>query len=251
MKKSRLLILFAFLVFGEYTFSTPSTQIWIPSTDFQKWKTMHLGLDSYLRTAKTEGVRGAGIIDLGLTTGFLPFEKVQGEIGVDYLYLGDNNYDDHPVYFNLKIGMPEGAIFKNSPAIAIGAYNLGTKKDLTNYNIIYGLIAKTVPVVGRLSVGYYAGNETLLVDENLNKSNKGILLSWDRTMTEISDKLWLAVDYQGGMNYLGAVNFGAAWSFSKNVSVIVGYDIYNNKNAYYNTSNQNANSFTVQVDINF
>jgi len=33
--------------------------------------------------------------------------------------------------------------------------------------------------------------------------------------------------------------------------VIFGYDIYNNKNAYYNTNNQNANTFTAQVDINF
>ena len=70
-------------------------------------------------------------------------------------------------------------------------------------------------------------------------------------MTEISDKLWLAVDYQGGKNYLGVLSFGASWAFSKNVSVIFGYDIYNNKNAYYNTNNQNANTFTTQVDINF
>jgi len=212
---------------------------------------MHLGIDSYLRTAKTEGVRGAGITDLGLTTGFLPFEKVQGEIGVDYLYMGDSNYDDYPVYFNLKIGMPEGAMFKNSPAIAFGAYNIGTKKNLTNYNIFYGLIAKSIPVLGRFSVGYYSGNEKILVDENLVKANSGILASWDRTMTEISDKLWIAVDYQGGVNYLGALNVGASWSFSKNVSVIAGYDFYNNNHAYYNTNNQNANTFTVQVDINF
>ena len=241
----------AFLADVEYTFSTASTQIWIPSTDIQKWKTMHLGIDSYLRMSKTEGIRGAGITDIGLTAGFLPFEKIQGEIGVDYLYMGDSNYDDYPVYFNMKLAMPEGAIFKGSPAIAAGAYNVGTKKDFTNYNIFYGLIAKSIPVLGRISAGYYYGNEKLLVDENLEKSNSGLLLSWDRTMSEISDKLWLAVDYQGGMNYLGSVNFGASWAFSKNVSVIFGYDIYNNKNAYYNTANQNANTFTVQVDINF
>jgi hypothetical protein len=249
MKK--IFILLTFAMFADPSFSTPSTQVWIPSTDIQKWKTMHLGIDSYLRTAKTEGVRGAGITDLGLTAGFLPFEKIQGEIGVDYLYMGDSNYDDHPLYFNMKIGIPEGAIFKGSPAIALGAYNFGTKKDLTNYNIFYGIIAKTIPVIGRLSAGYYTGNEKLLVDENLKKSNNGVLLSWDRTMTEISDKLWLAIDYQGGENYLGSLNFGASWSFSKNVSVIAGYDIYNNKNAYYNTNNQNVNTFTVQVDINF
>jgi hypothetical protein len=250
--KKHLISLIVIVALGfEYSLATPSTQIWIPSTDFQKWKTMHLGLDNYIRTERIGGVRGAGMFDLGVTTGLLPFEKFQGEIGMDYLSMGDSNYDNYPVYFNAKIGMPESAMFKGSPAIAIGAYNIGLKKDLTNYNILYGAVAKTIPFIGRVTVGYYTGNSKLLVDENLNKSSNGILLSWDRTMTEISDKLWLAVDYQGGKNYLGALNFGASWAFSKNVSVIFGYDIYNNKNAYYNTNNQNANTFTAQVDINF
>jgi hypothetical protein len=251
MKKILAIVVVVCFLSNEYSFSTPSTQLWIPSTDFQKWKTMHLGLDNYIRTSKIDGIRGAGMFDLGLTTGLLPFEKFQGEIGVDYLSMGDSNYDNHPIYFNAKIGLPEEALFKGSPSLALGAYNFGLKKNLTNYNILYGEIAKTIPILGRVSVGYYTGNDKLLVDENLKKANNGLLLSWDRTMSEISDKLWLAVDYQGGENYLGALSFGASWAFSKNVSVIFGYDIYNNKNAYYNTNNQNANTFTAQVDINF
>ena len=251
MKKLILIALVASLLDYGFLFSTPSTQLWIPSTDFQKWRTMHLGIDNYIRTSRINGVRGSGIFDLGFTTGMLPFEKLQGEIGIDYLSMGDNVYDDHPIYFNAKLGFPENALFKNAPAFAVGAYNFGLKKNLTNYNIIYAEIAKTLPVVGRISVGYYTGNDKILVDEVLKKVNSGILLSWDRTMKEISDKLWLAVDYQGGKNYLGAFNFGASWSFSSNVSLILGYDIYNNKNAYYNTNNQNANTFTAQIDINF
>ncbi len=240
-----------FLIGSEISNATPSTQIWIPSTDFQKWKSLHLGIDNYLRSSTINGVRGAGITDIGLTTGLLPFSKLQGEIGVDYLYMGDNVYDSHPIYFNAKIGFGEDALFKFSPAIVVGAYNFGLKKSLTDYNILYGEIARTIPVLGRITVGYYTGNEKLLLDENLKKSSNGILVSWDRTMSEISDKLWMAVDYQGGKNYLGALNIGASWSFSKNVSVIVGYDIYNNSKAYYNSFNQNANSFTAQLDINF
>jgi len=251
MAKSSFLTFIFAIAFSLVSNATGSTQIWIPSTDFQGWKTMHLGIDNYLRTQKVKGVRGAGIYDMGLTTGLLPFKKFQGEIGVDYLYMGDSVYDDHPIYLNGKIGVPEGALFKGSPAIAVGGYNIGFKKNITNYNIIYGEISKTIPVVGRLSIGYYTGNEKLLVDENLNKQNSGLLASWDRAMTEISDKLWVAVDYQGGKNYLGALNFGFSWAFSKNVSVIFGYDIYNNKKAYYNTNNQNANTFTTQLDINF
>jgi len=251
MKKLLLIGSVFCLIVSKVSLATPSTQIWIPSTDFQKWKTMHLGLDNYIRTEKINGIRGAGMFDMGLTTGLLPFEKFQGEIGIDYLSMGDSNYDDYPLYFNAKIGFPESALFKGSPALALGAFNFGLKKNLTNYNIIYGEIAKTIPILGRLTVGYYTGNDKLLVDENLKKANGGLLLSLDRTMTEISDKLWFAIDYQGGKNYLGALSFGASWSFSKNVSVIFGYDIYNNKKAYYNTNNQNANTFTAQVDINF
>ena len=251
MKKLLVICVVLSVLKVEILLSTPSTQLWIPSTDFQAWKTMHLGIDNYIRMSNINGVRGAAIYDAGFTTGLLPFKKFQGEIGVDYLYMGDSNYDNHPIYFNAKFGFPESTLFKGSPAIAVGAFNFGLKNNLTNYNILYGEIAKTLPLIGRLTVGYYNGNEKILVDENMKKANSGILLSWDRTMTEISDKLWFSVDYQGGKNYLGALNIGASWAFSKNVSVIVAYDIYNNKNAYYNTNNQNANTLTTQLDINF
>ena len=260
MKKMKVLAICAIAVLLSISVAkaTGSTQIWIPSTDIQAFKSVHLGIDNYIRTQKdANGVYGSGMYDMGLTTGISPFSKVQAEIGIDYLNMGDNNaldaknYDLHPIYFNGKIAIPEDSLFKGAPAIAVGAYNFGTKINLTNYNIIYALIAKTIPVVGRISAGYYTGNKTLLVDENGAAANTGLLLSWDRAMPEISDKLWLAVDYQGGQNYLGALNFGFSWNFSKNVSVIFAYDIYNNKNAFYNTNNVNANTFTTQLDINF
>ena len=246
-----LLSAIALIMSVNLTQATPSTIIWIPSVDFQTYKTLHLGIDNYIRTEKDNGVRGAGIYDLGLTVGILPFKKIQAEIGIDYLSMGDNVYDDHPLYFNAKIGTPEDALFKYCPAIAFGAYNIGTKNNLTNYNIIYGVIAKTLPIVGRLSVGYFTGNDKLLVDGNGAKANSGILASWDRSMKEISDKLWFAVDYQGANNYLGALNVGFSWAFTDKVSVIFGYDIYNDQKALYNSTNTNKNTFTTQLDINF
>jgi hypothetical protein len=117
--------------------------------------------------------------------------------------------------------------------------------------VSYGLLAKTLPFIGRLSAGYYLGNDLILLDSNGNKSNSGVLLSWDRSMKEISDKLWLAVDYQGGNNFMGSLNFGASWAFSKNVSVLAGYDIYNDHKVMYNSTDRSKNAITVQVDINF
>lgn len=64
-------------------------------------------------------------------------------------------------------------------------------------------------------------------------------------MPEISDKLWLAVDYMSGRNANGSLNFGFSWAFAKNVSVIFGYDIYNN------VKTGGKNSFNTQLDINF
>lgn len=218
--------------------ATPSTQIWIPSTDIQAFKSLHLGLDNYTRTSSDSSVNH--IYDLGLTAGVLPFEKVQAEVGIDYITSGDNHYDGYPLYFNAKLGTPEDSLFAYSPALAVGGYGFGTKNDLTDQNIVYGLAAKTIPVLGRLSAGYYSGN-----DKVIGADNDGVLLSWDRTLAEISDKLWVAVDYQGGDNTVGALSFGASWAFSKNVSVIFGYDIYNDQAA------AGKNTFTTQVDINF
>ncbi len=243
--------------------ATPSTQIWIPSTDIQPYKTIHLNFDSYIRTSKhgntiDGSVVGSGnVIDVGPTIGILPFEKIQAEIGFDYIDTGSSSgADTHPFYFHGKVGTPEDSLFKYSPAIAVGIYNVGTKfhksdagaanpGDMTKQDIVYGLLARTLPVVGRITAGGYHGSGSVLVDENGNSANDGVMLSWDRTMTEISDKLWMAVDYMSGRNMNGALNFGVSWAFAKNVSVILGYDIYNN------TKTGGKNTVTTQVDINF
>lgn len=220
--------------------ATPSTQIWIPSTDVQAFKSLHLGIDNYTRTSSGGSDFRPNVYDLGLTAGVLPFEKVQAEVGVDYMTYGVNSLDSNPLSFNAKLGTPEDSLFSGSPALAFGGYGFGTKKDLTDSNIVYGLAAKTLPVVGRLSAGYYVGNDKVIGDKN-----DGVLLSWDRTMSEISDKLWVAADYQGGDNTVGAFSFGASWAFTKTVSVIFGYDIYNDQ------SMAGKNTFTTQLDINF
>ncbi|RJP18107.1 MAG: hypothetical protein C4529_13455 [Deltaproteobacteria bacterium] len=250
--------------------ATPSTQIWIPSTDVQPYKTFHLNLDTYVRTTKEDPANLTGAVSnqnlppvyvIGPTVGVSPFEKVQAEVGFDLIYGGVNTnlgLDKYPLYFHAKVGTPEGSLFKLSPAIAVGGYNFGTKSGdarkgelATNQNIFYGLVAKTIPVVGRLSAGYFAGNKKVLVKDtldaggNFESDEKGVLLSWDRTLAEISDKIWVGVDYQGSESAVGAFNFGVSYAFAKNVSVILGYDVYSNRKV------AGENTVTLQVDINF
>ena len=265
----------AFVLYGltaTIASATPSTQIWIPSTDIQPYKTVHLNFDSYIRTGKEPssnvgyfGIPDGGnlppLYDFGPTVGILPYEKIQAEVGFDLIYGGANTpagLDKYPIYGNFKIGMPEDNTW--IPAVAVGMYGIGTKsgdvnngvytKTGTNADIYYGLVAKTLPVVGRFSLGWYGLNKKASVagvyDRNGTKGDdNGLLASWDRTLSEISDKLWVAIDYQGGKNAYGATSFGVSWAFAKNVSVILGYDIYNNKDR------AGENTATLQVDINF
>jgi hypothetical protein len=231
--------------------ATPSTQIWIPSTDIQGCGVMHLGWDSYIKTESNASLRGAfepTVTNGGLTVGVLSFKKVGFEAGIDYRDINANH--QYPVYFNFKAGMPESVFFKYQPAIAFGGFDIGTKKDMTDYNVFYGLLARNIWKLGRLSVGGYTGNSKLLV--NLNevnaegypaKDNSGLLLSWDRTMTELSDKIWLAVDYMGAKNGYGALSFGGAYYVTPDASFIIGYDMYNDRTSFKPT-------VTFQVDLN-
>lgn len=245
MKRSTKLILMVvltFVLFRRMANATPSTQIWIPSTDIQGFKKLHFGYDGYIKTENLDdGTTEATVTNLGLTVGVLPYEKVQMEVGVDYRDVNGNH--QYPFLLNTKVGTPEGSLFDGSPSFAVGGYDFGTKSDITDYNLVYGLVAKTVGKAGRFSVGYYTGNDKLLLDIDGEKDNSGLLASWDRTISEVSDNLWLAVDYQGGKNGYGATSFGVAWKFAPNASVIVGYDIYN-ESAYKPTG-------TVQVDLDF
>jgi hypothetical protein len=241
--KSKLIIAITLLtlIYGGSVIvsATPSTIIWIPSVDFQAYKSFHLGIDNYAYDFKS-GKAGSGTAfptDLGLTVGVLPDSIVQVEIGFDYF-----TPQLSPFMLNAKVGFPEGAITDWSPAIAIGGFGFGFLKNFTDYNIVYGITGKTFPVIGRLEVGYFSGNKNVLVDLSTgNADNSGVLLSWDRQIPEISENLWLAIDYQGSKSSFGALSYGLAWTFSKNVSVIFARDVFNA---------DIPSTFTMQLDIN-
>lgn len=241
MKTSNSLTIFiAVLILSVgIAYATPSTQIWIPSTDIQPFKTFHFGVDTYIKTQSQNGTTEPTVTNVGITAGVLSLEKLQMEIGIDYRDIG--GIHTYPFYFNAKLGVSEDAFLKGSPALVLGGYDFGTEKNVIDYNIFYGIVAKTVGRLGRFSAGYYTGNDALLKDIDGNSDNHGVLLSWDRTISEISDKVWVAIDYQGGKNSYGAVSFGVSWKFAPNVGVIFGYDIYN-ESTYKPTA-------TIQLDI--
>jgi len=222
----------------------PSEQIAIPSTDAKGFKEVTLNIISTQRFSSNADA-GASSYDAGVLVGVLPFESLKLEVGFDYLtsnLQSDNSADNHPFYFNAKLATPEDLGFKGVPAFAVGVYNLGiydkpesgTPKPgdvlSTRQNLAYALAAKTLPVIGRLSVGGYHGAARALATSgnpgNTN-NNSGFLASWDRGITEISDKLWLGIDYLSGNNANGELGIGGSWAFSKQVTLLVGVQTFN------------------------
>jgi hypothetical protein len=230
---------------GEAIFATGSTHIWAPSTDVQAFKIWHITCDMYLPVEKgVSGARMPTITNLGITVGVLPFKKVNMEVGFDHKS-GLGSLDDYPFYGNAKIGMPENTLGRFWPGLAVGIFDVGMKNDATDYNVMYGKAAKTFTAedvsLGRVSIGYFSGNKDLLVDEDGKKDNHGIMAAWERTMTEISDKMWICLEYMGTKSGYGSFNVGASWKFAPNVAVLGGYEVYNNSLI--------DDTVTLQVDI--
>lgn len=248
--KIGLAIFCACMALSAPAFATPSSTYWTPMVmDIQAYKVGHLGIDNYFTVNKKadSGEQGAFPTDVGLTVGVLPFEKIQMEIGIDALYPSDN-----PYYFNAKIGAPEGALFSGAPALQIGIFNVGTKKNVTDQDIVYGVIGKTIPGVGRLSAGPYIGNSKVLINANGEKENTGWMVAFDHGFMSAKDaagneynKWVFAADYASGKNALGGGGFGVYYFFTKDISLLTGPVWFNEK------AINGAMKVTTQLDINF
>jgi hypothetical protein len=204
--------------------ATPSTLIWIPSTDIQTNGTWHLGVDNYF--AATAGTRSA--TDVGFEYGFL---RGRAEAGIDYL-----GGQDDPLFLNIKYLLT--AEKPKVPAVAVGFYNGGTRGGVTDDNMLFALGSKTFGPA-RLTLGYCHGNRS-----TLGQGQDMLLAGVDGYLTH-DKKWWGAVDYQGGNSAFGALNFGVSYSFTEKISLILGYDVYNNR-----TLNPD-NTLTTQLDVNF
>ncbi len=228
--------------------ATPSTTYWTPMTlDIQSFGVVHMGVDNYFTVGKRlQDGAGGFPADAGLTLGVLPFTKLQMEVGIDYL-----GPSDDPFYFNAKLGAPEGALFKGAPALEVGIFNVGTKKGVTNQNIGHVVVGKTLPVIGRLSIGPYLGNGDVLRDGDGNKANSGLMVAFDHAFATVKGKdgdefsRWVvAADYASGKNALGGGGFGVYYFFTKSISLLVGP-------VWFNDQAINGQwKWTIQLDIN-
>jgi hypothetical protein len=210
-------------------FGTASTQIWNPSIDIQKQGTVHFGIDNYFSIFDNSARAFQLYPDLGVTVGALNWL----EVGIDMVQPSPD-----PLYLNFKFGIPESGPW---PAVAAGGFNFGTRSGVTDYNMLYCVAGKSLPVIGRLTFGYYRGmNERLFADSHQGEADAGIIASWDRTLT---GKIWACVDYASGNSWYGSLSFGGSYAFSADISLIFGYVVFNDDRVVRN------NAFTTQLDI--
>lgn len=218
----------------------PTAHISGPSEDFQGYLEPALTVAVNLAEGKdASGARPATATGLGLIMGFLPGEKFKGEAGFDYKTCGDPA-DDNPVYFNAKLGFPENALGNGAPALVGGIFDAGTDAARSGYDVWYAEAAKTAKFggldLGRFSLGWFRGDPDLLRAPSGKKDNAGLIAAWDRTISEVSDKLWASADYLGTDSAYGSLNLGLAWQFNSKVGMILGYNAFNGK-GYVNTYN--------------
>lgn len=234
---------------GSFAYATPSTEYWTPCIiDIQPANKLHIGYDSYVTVGKRHQEKGSLPNDYGLTYGFQPLDKLQAEVGVDLF-----EPQDDPLMFNAKIGTPENSLFQNSPGLALGVFNVGTKHNVTDYNIVDLIAGKTLPWnLGRLHAGYYYGNPTTLRSGNGDKENQGGMIAYDYGFYPVKDakgntfnRLILAADWATGKNAIGGGGVGIYYYFTPDISLLTGPVWFTDKSINGNMK------WTLQLDANF
>ncbi len=218
--KKLLSTLLASAFLSSAAWATPSTTFWTPATTYvQPYLVPHLTYDSYVSE------KSALQNTYGLTIGVLPWDKLQGEIGVDVLlpgYVGDN------LLLNAKLGVPENAFGGWSPGISAGVYGVGFKSNWSDWDVLHAELSKTVPIVGTLVVGgYYAlGPDTLFTSSAGEVNHAGFMGAWTSPDVNLGltglNKINFMADVQTGNNFLGAVGGGIGIFFTPAIDVLTG-----------------------------
>jgi len=127
---------------GDHRLATPSTQIWIPSTDIQPYKTVHLelrlvhpdGEGTQLPTSDISASRrrqppAPVRLRADRRRAAIPEDPGGGRLRLIYGGRTPLQTGQVSIYFNFKIGMPEDNTW--IPAVAVGMYGIGTKTGMS------------------------------------------------------------------------------------------------------------------------
>ncbi len=239
--------------------ATPSTTFWTPATTYtQPFLVPHITYDTYVAE------KGMLQNDYGLTVGVLPWEKLQGEVGVDVFYAtarapglpnasGAPTYTKDNLYLNAKLTLPENAFSPYQPGLSVGMQSIGFTKDYSDYNHLHATIAKTFPYVGNLNLGgYYGGNEKLYVGSSGKTERSGVMVAWTSPDIKVGlpglDKITVMADYASGNNVFGAFGAGIGLYFTPAIDILTG-PVWFNDSTLFKSLYGTDFMWTVQLDV--
>jgi hypothetical protein len=206
--------------------ATPSTTYWAPSTaNCQALGVPHVTYDTYFRKGPAAGSQGAPNypIDTGLTMGVLPSNKVQAEVGFDFLLPSQD-----PFFVNAKLCTPESSLFKGSPSLSAGIYNLGFKEGVTDYNVLHFMAQKGFAGTGYIAAGvsHGLGSESLFTNSEGHVVRTGLLAGIFAPDINVGrkglKKINFTADVQTGKNVLGAGGVGVYLYFTDTIALLTG-----------------------------
>jgi hypothetical protein len=223
----------AVLVVPAVARATPSTTYWAPSTaNCQAFGLPHVTYDTYFGRGPAAGSPGAPNypIDTGLTMGLLPSKKFQAEVGFDVLLPSPD-----PLLLNAKVCTPESALFKGSPSLSAGIYNLGFKEGVTDYNVLHFMAQKAIGSTGYIAAGLYhgLGSEPLFTNSEGNVVRTGAMAGLFSPNINLGvkglKKINFTADVQTGKNVLGAGGAGVYLYFTDTISLLTGPVVFFDK----------------------
>jgi hypothetical protein len=254
MKKIvRILAACALALSAQTAWATPSTLFWTPATTYiQPFLIPHITYDTYFNDKANYPM------DLGLTMGILPFEKIQAEVGLDFFlpYWGAQNavllQPAGALQLNAKVGLVEGAFGEWFPGISAGIYGAGVNQG-TQFDILHAEIGKTFFFGGITVGGYYGagGANALWTDSAGVLQTRGGFIGSYITPDIVLDlkglnKINFFADVQTGNNFLGAVAGGIGIYFTPSIDILTGPVFFLNKNAQPGASSM---MWSVQLDV--
>jgi len=213
-----LLCLTVMVVAASLAGATPSSIVFIPSTDTVPQGTVHLDVDTLFTVG--QGSSNTSTTSIGAVYGATD----RLEIGLDYV-----THTTNPLVGNLKYKAWNNDEF----AVAVGAWLLGDS-GTTGANQVYALGSYKCDA-GRFALGFAHGDE-----ETLGEDNDQLWVSYDR---QLNGKWWVGADFVSGHSPMGSLNLGVGCAVADNVGLILGYD-------FYNASGIN-DTVTLQLDANF
>ena len=123
---------------------------------------------------------------------------------------------------------PESSLFKGSPALSAGIYNVGFKTGLTDYNVLHFMAQKSIHGGGYVAAGLYhgLGNEALFTNSEGNVVRTGALAGFFSPDINVGvkglKKVNLTADVQTGQNVLGAGGVGLYVYFTDAIDLLTG-----------------------------